>query len=143
MHRLIYMSHAAAPLADDALSVLLRQARSWNEAHGITGVLFYGPEQFVQVLEGSAAALNDLYQRLQRDMRHHSLIQLSYKRTARRHFAPWAMALYTGAPAQAAPLWGYTAPDRLGQRLAALSRTETDLFQVLLGLVRAPAEVLI
>ncbi|GAC1369679.1 MAG: hypothetical protein NVS3B25_04220 [Hymenobacter sp.] len=138
MHRLIYMSHAAVPVADDTLAALLQQARLRNQAQGITGVLFQGPEQFVQVLEGSAIALDDLYGRLQRDSRHHSVIQLSYKRTARRHFAQWSMAYYAGAPAQAAPLWGYPTPDRLGQCLAALSRTEGSLFQVLLGTVRAP-----
>ena len=140
MHRLIYMSHATAPLTGEALAALLRQSRQWNEMHGITGVLFYDSEQFVQVLEGSDADLDTLYGRLLLDTRHHSMIQLSYKRTPRRHFAHWSMAHYTGAPAQAAPLWGYVAPNQLGQRIAALSRTESSLFQVLLSFVRAPAE---
>ena len=142
MHRLIYTSHATAPPTGKALAALLRQSRQWNETHGITGVLFYGSEQFVQVLEGSATDLDTLYGRLLLDTRHHSMIQLSYKRTARRHFAHWSMAHYAGAPAQAAPLWGYVAPNQLGQRIAALSRTEASLFQVLLGFVRMPAEEL-
>ena len=83
MHRLIYTSHATAPPTGEALAALLRQSRQWNETHGIIGVLFYGFEQFVQVLEGSAADLDTLYGRLMLDTRHHSMIQLSYKRTPR------------------------------------------------------------
>ena len=50
------------------------------------------------------------------------------------------MAHYAGAPAQAAPLWGYVAPNQLGRRIAVLSRTEASLFQVQLSFVRMPAE---
>ena len=135
MHRLIYHSHAAAPLTEDTLAALLRKARTQNAARGITGVLVCGPEQFVQVLEGRASDLSALYTSLLRDARHHSVGLLSYKRTARRHFAAWPMACYTGAPAQAAPLWGYPTPDRVGQRLAAMSQHEGPFLQVLLGLV--------
>jgi hypothetical protein len=142
MHRLIYTSYAAAPLADEDLAALLRKARCRNAARGVTGVLFYANEQIVQVLEGNPKTLEALFAQLLHDPRHHGVTRLSYKRTARRHFAEWAMASYTGAPAHAAPLWGYPAPDRLGQRLLALSKLEGPLFQVLLNLVGATPPVL-
>lgn len=56
MIRLVYMSHAVKPFSTDQLMTLLRECRHGNAEHGITGVLLYFNECFIQVLEGHTAA---------------------------------------------------------------------------------------
>jgi hypothetical protein len=72
MYQLIYTSHATVPFTGQELVSLLKQPRQWNDLLGITGVLLYNDEHFVQVLEGSVEAIGDLYGKLLRDVRHHN-----------------------------------------------------------------------
>jgi len=62
--RLLYASRAVddSPRSIDAI---LAQARIHNTACGLTGILCYGNGVFLQAIEGSRNAVNDLYGHIQ------------------------------------------------------------------------------
>ncbi|WP_083960671.1 phosphate-starvation-inducible PsiE family protein [Methylomonas lenta] len=91
MIRLVYMSHAVKPFSTDELMSLLRQCRIGNEANGITGVLLYFNECFVQVLEGNEEEVNKAFQKLKRDPRHQNIVELERSYIKVREFPNWSM----------------------------------------------------
>ncbi|WP_148713752.1 BLUF domain-containing protein [Chitinolyticbacter meiyuanensis] len=89
--RLIYASRAAATISAEAIEAILVTSRQNNADHGITGVLCYTSDVFVQAIEGGREQVNTLYNRLQRDARHHDLVLLDYTEIASRRYAAWSM----------------------------------------------------
>ncbi|WP_028535001.1 BLUF domain-containing protein [Paludibacterium yongneupense] len=89
--RLIYASRSLAPIDNDLTEKVLAAARSYNPAHGITGVLCYSDAIFVQALEGGREEVNRLYARIQSDPRHKELTLLDYAEIGARRFSDWTM----------------------------------------------------
>ncbi len=89
---IIYVSSATRLLADDELERLLHAAREHNASAGITGLLLYGDGNFMQLIEGPAVAVADLYARIKRDPRHHLVITVQQESGLPREFADWSMA---------------------------------------------------
>ena len=58
MVSLIYVSRATADLGADDLAALGEAAAAANAARGITGMLAYNGEHFMQLLEGQDAAVD-------------------------------------------------------------------------------------
>lgn len=139
MQQLIYKSKATVPFDEEALSELLLQSRSWNHQEGITGVLLYSNERFVQVLEGSVAALSDLYGRLLRDPRHETVIRLVYRPIVARRFAQWSMAFHTANPEQMEQVLGYVDPDKLDLLRPDLQESYEPLFELIQNFVQTNA----
>lgn len=76
---------------------ILIQSRRNNPRHGLVGALYFGDGCFFQCLEGPAAEVEALYQRLHDDPRHHDLKVLAREDIARRSFSSWAMKLVPNA----------------------------------------------
>jgi hypothetical protein len=93
LYHLIYESQVTRPFSKPELVNLLQQARQFNEANGITGLLLYTPDgRFLQVLEGSVEAVHNLYfLRIARDPRHHYITLLAGGTLNYRRFADWRM----------------------------------------------------
>jgi hypothetical protein len=89
--RLLYASRAAEPVTADLVDSILRSSHTHNPALGITGVLCYGGEVYMQVLEGGRSAVNNLYNKIVRDSRHREVMLLLYEEIAERRFAGWTM----------------------------------------------------
>jgi hypothetical protein len=68
--QLVYASRMSSPLTMDVIAGILGKARTKNASNGITGVMTFGNECFLQLIEGPPAAINALYAELQRDPRH-------------------------------------------------------------------------
>lgn len=100
IHHLLYHSQAVSPLDEAQLTGLVEQARAYNEAHHITGLLCYSDSgHFVQLLEGPAEEVHALFAKIQQDPRHKKVQALSDYRTEMRWFADWHMA-FVSADAQ-------------------------------------------
>jgi hypothetical protein len=110
MHHIIYLSRVSQKLGSEELVALLVKARRSNELAGITGAMVYGKGQFMQVLEGEAATVTALYERIVADPRHQSILKLADKPIAARMFVEWSMAFRELSPEQAAEMEGYTSP---------------------------------
>lgn len=89
--RLMYASRAASAVDQEELLAILRQSKSSNPEHGITGVLCFSEGIFLQVLEGGRSAVNRLYNRIAADPRHSQVELLSYEEIGERRFAGWSM----------------------------------------------------
>ena len=107
MFRVVYCSRSVATNQDGGIAALLDQilsvARENNARSGITGALLYNDGCFAQVLEGDALAVQDVFEKIQRDARHNDVLVLEAGVAAERLFAKWDMALAEAAdPAGAA-----------------------------------------
>lgn len=89
---LLYCSQAAIPFREEELADLLEQSRFYNQTHGITGLLCYAQERFVQVLEGAANEVAQLFARIEQDPRHHQVHLLCFGTNLTRQFTDWRMA---------------------------------------------------
>lgn len=89
--RLLYASRAAAPLTPAVLDSILEQSRANNPAAGITGVLCFSDDLFIQVLEGGRDEVCGLYNTIVRDNRHAHVCILSYEEIRERRFGGWTM----------------------------------------------------
>ncbi|VEB44421.1 Blue light- and temperature-regulated antirepressor YcgF [Chromobacterium violaceum] len=92
LQHLIYVSTARRELDNADLEALLESCVRHNLRNDISGVLLYGPGNFIQVLEGEADAVAETYQRILDDPRHHNLIEILLENIERRSFAEWRMA---------------------------------------------------
>ena len=76
LHRLVYMSTAVGVLRADELDRIYFRAKSANAQAGITGLMLFYEGAFLQVLEGSAAGVASLLDRIRRDRRHANITVL-------------------------------------------------------------------
>lgn len=91
--RLVYASIARPDLHISELMQIRKQAKTFNAAHDITGVLCYGSQAFLHLLEGSRDAVNALYVRIVADPRHSQVVILSHSVTKKREFREWPMKM--------------------------------------------------
>ena len=89
--RLLYASRPVAPLTTEVVDAILAQSRAHNPKLGITGILCYSHDLFLQVLEGSRDAVCEMYNTIVRDDRHTHVRILSYEEIAERRFGNWTM----------------------------------------------------
>ena len=115
LHHIIYQSTALRSMSDADLQEILVQARSFNAAHDITGVLLYHNDQFVQVLEGDEAAISPLYERIRVDARHTSVVKLADAPLATRNFGDWSMAFRPVDDSAFRTLSGFIHPEDLAK----------------------------
>ena len=97
MKYIVYVSQAAKAFSTDDLAGLLTHSRERNAADSITGLLVYRYNtdfkrgNFLQVLEGTDDALDDVWRRISGDPRHHTIIVLDEGESDARMFADWSM----------------------------------------------------
>ena len=89
--RLMYASRATEPVKPDTLQSILQKSTANNPTLGITGVLCFSGDVYLQVLEGGRSKVSTLYNRISRDPRHRDVELLSYEEIDERCFAGWAM----------------------------------------------------
>lgn len=89
--RLLYASRAAASLSTVIVDSILEQSRKNNPPQGITGILCFSDDLFMQVLEGGRDEVCELYNRLVRDDRHCEVRILNYEEISERRFGGWTM----------------------------------------------------
>ena len=89
--RLLYASRPAAPPTDSVVDAILQQSRKNNSRQGITGMLCFSDQFFVQVLEGGRDEVCELYNTIVRDVRHTGVRILLYDEIAERRFGSWTM----------------------------------------------------
>ncbi len=90
---LTYTSLARLDLGASDLEDIHRAARELNALDGITGLLVFNGTHFLQIVEGSREAIEELLERLRRDPRHTGLEVRDQHRVAQRSFPDWSMEL--------------------------------------------------
>lgn len=92
MTQLAYVSQAKGGFTEHQLFDLVDSARAYNEKLGITGILVYNSGHFMQMLEGPATAVNNLFKRIEKDPRHENVERFFYRETDEAMFHSWYMA---------------------------------------------------
>lgn len=90
VRQLLYVSNTSRALDEASLNAILETARRNNTARAITGILLYLDGAFLQVLEGQADVIDEIYRRITSDPRHWET-QLLLDRPAPRAFGAWSM----------------------------------------------------
>ena len=96
---LIYISKAVKLMKDEDLLAILEESRSWNVAHGITGMLLYTEGRFIQqtegrfmqLLEGTALEVRRIFAKIKKDNRHRNIFVLTESAIEKRNFDTWSM----------------------------------------------------
>ncbi|MDQ3080350.1 MAG: BLUF domain-containing protein [Pseudomonadota bacterium] len=89
---LTYTSWARAGIRPDEVDAILASAKTNNPLDGITGVLIFNGTAFMQILEGSEAAIESLRARLESDPRHSNMSVRDTRLIEARTFPFWSMA---------------------------------------------------
>lgn len=90
--RLTYASRLTKEMSPAALKKIMVVSRRNNQKLGVTGALCHSPRGFLQILEGPAEAVNELYNRIVKDPRHSRVTLLEYVKVPYREFENWSMA---------------------------------------------------
>lgn len=89
--RLLYASRASKAHGPKTIAAILAQCQTNNPARGITGVLCYSGEIFLQVLEGGRDSVCETFNSIVRDPRHEQVRLLHFEEISERRFGGWTM----------------------------------------------------
>ncbi|KRG73843.1 F420H2:quinone oxidoreductase [Stenotrophomonas chelatiphaga] len=92
LHAIAYVSQARSALSPQELDALLADATAFNRMAGVTGVLMFDGERFLQYLEGPRDGLDSVYGRVLNASIHHGVRQLAAGAVVMRWFPHWTMA---------------------------------------------------
>lgn len=88
-----YTSLARLDLQASDLEDIHRTARDQNALDGITGLLVFNGTHFLQIVEGSERAIDELIERLRKDPRHTGFEIRDRRKVEARSFPEWSMEL--------------------------------------------------
>lgn len=86
-----YASRANPNVSAKDFNEILKQAQKNNAANGITGMLIFNKDYFLQTIEGPRAQINRLLYSLIADQRHHDLQLLETRELKHREWSKWSM----------------------------------------------------
>ncbi len=105
---LIYVSRAEGDLSEQQLLEILAKSRSNNERDGLTGMLLYKDQRFMQVLEGEKEKVLATYRRISEDPRHRDVVVLLRGELPERDFPDWSMGFKSIDNETAKTISGFT-----------------------------------
>lgn len=91
LYCLVYTSISSQTISDDHIKYFLQIIRHKNQLRQVTGILLYLEPFFIQALEGEETVINQLFDIIKQDPRHHKVSLLYKKPIAERHFPNWTM----------------------------------------------------
>lgn len=137
LYHLVYESQATQAFSEAELQALLQQARLYNTAHEVTGLLLHAPSgRLIQVLEGERRLIEELYLRIARDRRHHHCTILSSGPLPTRRFGEWRMGFRATSEGAHTTLLGYVDTASASFLLPLLPVVSSALLTKLLDYVR-------
>ncbi|MUP41269.1 BLUF domain-containing protein [Christiangramia aestuarii] len=102
-----YMSRQSHIMSEAGLEKLLENCRINNSAMGITGLLVSYQGIFIQYIEGAPGLIDELFQKIKKDARHHSVVELDSGLQQDRQFSNWSMAFRQLDHKKAEKILGY------------------------------------
>nr|WP_295370621.1 BLUF domain-containing protein [uncultured Sphingosinicella sp.] len=94
---LLYVSRSTLVLPEQGkeLDAIVEVGRSRNESLNVTGALIFTRRHFAQILEGSAAAVDELMTSISADSRHSDVDVIDVREVRGGQFVRWSLA-YSG-----------------------------------------------
>lgn len=103
-----YASRANPDVSAKDFNEILKQAKENNARNGITGMLSFNKDYFLQTIEGPRAHINRLLYSLIADQRHHDLQLIETRELKHREWAEWSMNYASPTEANAAVYLKYS-----------------------------------
>ena len=91
IYYIVYTSEASKTMDHNKISEILRISREKNSKKGITGMLLYIKNDFIQLLEGDKEEILSLYEVISKDPRHGNVKTLISCHGDKRLFSEWSM----------------------------------------------------
>ena len=92
MKRIMYISTTTRKLSGEEIDEIGRRSTVNNAKVGVTGMLLSAHEFFFQILEGEAAVVDRVLERIRQDVRHRDVLILKAEpQITERYFAKWSM----------------------------------------------------
>ena len=91
MYRIMYLSNATVRFSDEELEELLQKARENNSKKNVTGLLIMKGRTFLQCLEGNKEDVDEIFEKIKKDGRHDSIVELIEENEGSRYFPNWWM----------------------------------------------------
>lgn len=88
---IVYMSFSSKSLSEADLNGFLARIRRKNQVQGITGLLLYNDEAFIQVIEGEKGIIDHVFKLISKDARHSNIVKLLEEPIEKRAFPDWSM----------------------------------------------------
>lgn len=98
-----YASTATESCSSIEIGLIVEAAKKNNARSNITGMLFFGNNYFLQILEGPRNNLNILYNKIIKDERHTNMQVLELREIGSRCFHEWSMK-FVDSPVVAAKI---------------------------------------
>lgn len=134
MLSLIYVSTVTDAFKREELGALGERSAAANARRGVTGMLAYNGENFMQLLEGDDAAVEDVLARVAQDPRHEGLVVIRRDQRKSRECPVWSMRSFP------TPLNGAGAATMFAARLPETFAADTRVvFTSFASLLREPA----
>lgn len=89
--RCLYASRVTKPLAPNLFDSIMDQSCKNNPSRGLTGLLCFTKNIFLQVIEGGRDEVNQLFFAIARDDRHHDVRLLAFDEVSQRRYSNWTM----------------------------------------------------
>ena len=90
LKQVIYVSEKTN-FSDDVLTDIFDTSQKNNKENGVTGCLLIGSNSYLQLLEGSEAAVEKLYSKIEIDSRHRKVKKLYDEEIEEKLFSSWSM----------------------------------------------------
>ena len=91
LRTLAYVSVAARELTDSELLQLVYGAQRFNYSVSVTGLLIFDHEGFLQTIEGSPTAVDEVFARIRKDTLHKDITVFVDESIEKRLYPDWAM----------------------------------------------------
>jgi hypothetical protein len=91
LFRLVYVSTARPELVDEDIEAILNASQSNNEERYITGYLVHNGMNFMQLIEGPRAEIDEIFSRIVADPRHTGVVRILAEWCRERAFPQWSM----------------------------------------------------
>ena len=119
------------------LEKILMDARTGNQARGVTGALVYVDGVFFQIIEGDKEVVQKLMASIASDSRHQSVTVFYQAEVDARGFGSWSMA-YVSASAEQMSQWaGLPGTATVEELLAEINRSPHRVPRILPNILNA------
>ena len=139
LHQIIYSSKATSPMTSADLEKILHDARTGNEARGISGALVYVDRIFFQILEGEREAVRSVVESIRADSRHSEMKVFRESDVDERIFPDWRMAYLTASAGEMAAWAGLEGSESVETLLARVQEDSARVPGILVHILQALA----
>lgn len=91
LSQLVYVSKRKANCTTEEIDKILASCKQNNPDLGITGILLYSQDKFIQLVEGESSIVMKLYDKIKKDDRHKDCVMISLAPIKEKSFPSWHM----------------------------------------------------